>query len=188
MQWDYNFPQFTVDLIYYLSCFQLDDFLKQLHKAEADRKAEEQLNPLELDTFRRIKVLGDADVVYWMNKLGEDVFGKLMRFFRGVSRNPGESKDSQVFLTQDSLAKKMKVHFGHRCDFLANRLYYLLSGNVNLKRIYFRDFADKMHAVFIEGALRDQMRMAFQFVDLDNDGVLNGIDLLTVQDQIDLSS
>jgi len=90
-------------------------------------------------------------------------------------------------LNLESIQKKMKNHFGHKCDFLAIRLYYFLSDNVNLKRIYLKDFIEKM-LVFWEGSYREIMRVCFRMIDLDHDQVLNGIDLLTIQNSIDLES
>lgn len=28
IQWDFNFPYFIIDLIAYISCFQIDDYIK----------------------------------------------------------------------------------------------------------------------------------------------------------------
>ena len=101
----------------------------------------------------------DSELIQYKNKLGERTFKKFMRFFRNVSKNPAEPIDSLVFLTQESLDKKLKNHFGHKCglkkDFLANRLYYILSDHVNLKRIHFKDFLDKIYNPLWEGSFRD---------------------------------
>ena len=41
----------------------------------------------------------DAETLFWKNKLGEIAYKKLLRFFRGVCKNPGEIRDSLLFLT-----------------------------------------------------------------------------------------
>lgn len=48
-----------------------------------------------------------------------------------------------------------------------------------MKRIYLRDFIDKVMILW-EGTKRDVFKFGFQILDLDYDGILNGIDLLTV--------
>jgi hypothetical protein len=47
------------------------------------------------------------------------MYKKLIRFFKNVCKNPTEDKESELFLTLESLVKKMKIHFGHKCDFIA---------------------------------------------------------------------
>lgn len=121
------------------------------------------------------------------NTIGDERYRKTVRFFRNVSKNPAEVKDSKLFLTQESLQKKLKNHFGHKCDFLATRMYYLLSGNVNLKRISLRDFIERTKVLW-DGSLREQNRFAFKLLDIDHDGLLGGPDLLTVQESIDIYS
>jgi Ca2+-binding EF-hand superfamily protein len=90
-----------------------------------------------------------------------------------------EEKESLLYLTQETLNKKLKIHFGHKCDFISRRLYFFLSDNINLKRISFKDFLDKMWFMWDDTTdRREVMKFAFKVYDIDNDGILEGMDLL----------
>lgn len=79
------------------------------------------------------------------DRIGEKLFSKYMRFFKNVAKNSNDAlKESHIYMTQDSIEKKLKVHFGHRCDFLSSRFYVFLSDNISAKRIYFKAFFDKL--------------------------------------------
>ncbi len=83
------------------------------------------------------------------------------------------------------MEKKLKLYFGHRCDFLSERFYFFLSGNMPSSRIYFKAFYDKLQQTLFSPLLRDQMKFFFTFLDIDYNGLLNGPDLLIVQNSID---
>lgn len=87
-------------------------------------------------------------------------------------------KDSQIYLTQDSIQKKLKIQFGHKCDFLSNRFFKFLADNIDAKRIYFKEFYDKLQATIFSEETRDNMKFAFALLDFDYNGQLNGVDLL----------
>ena len=97
----------------------------------------------------------DTDLLFWRNKIGETLYKKFLRFFKNVCKNPADPKESQLFLTQESILKKLKNHFGHKCEFLSMRLYYVLSDNINLKRIFFKEFLEKIYNVLWLGSPRD---------------------------------
>jgi len=47
-------------------------------------------------------------------KIGEKKYNKLMRFFKAVSKNSKDAlKESQIYLTQGSIEKNLKIYFGH---------------------------------------------------------------------------
>lgn len=49
------------------------------------------------------------------------------------------------------MVKKLKVHFGIRVDFIANRFFLAMADHMTTKRIYFKEFIDKMYeSVFSE--------------------------------------
>ena len=107
------------------------------------------------------------------------MYNKFMRFFKSVAKNTKDSlKDSQLYLTKDSLEKKLRIHFGHRCDFLSHRFYVFLSDNIPARRIYFKPFFDKLNATLFSPVVRDQMKFYFVLLDQDFNGLLNGPDLL----------
>ena len=203
--WGANvFPQFIVDLLAYISGFRVDEFVRQKQQREKEEQENQQLQQLIaerreagekvdenflMEQLKRQRMSdADAELVTLRNRVGDRVYRKLVRFFRNVARNPAE-KESALFLTQESIAKKLKNHFGHKCEFLANRLYFLLSGHVNLKRVGLKDFIEKTEALWTASTTaREANRFAFQLLDIDHDGVLNGPDLLAVQEQVDAFS
>lgn len=78
-----------------------------------------------------------------------------MRFFKNVAKNVNDVwKDSQLYISQDSLVKKLKIHFGHKVDFFAHRFYAILSDNTSAKKIYFKDFIDKMYKTLFAEDIR----------------------------------
>lgn len=177
IQWGDNiFPQFIVDLIQYISCFLVEDYIKQKKAQEKDEQEHKQLHEMIekrrqageqfdenflIEQFKRQRMNDmDAELLITKNRIGETQYRKLLRFFKNICKNPVESKDSGLFMTQESLTKKLKNHFGHKCDFLSGRLYYIFSNNVNLKRIYFREFIEKIMVLW-EGSQRDMFRFAF---------------------------
>ena len=107
-------------------------------------------------------------------------------FFKGVAKNANEAlKESYIYITQESLERKLKQHLGHRCDFFAKRFFAFLSDNVSAMRISFKQYYQKVNTTLFSGSLYDEMKFVFAFLDIDQNGVLSGPDLLTVQDNVD---
>jgi Ca2+-binding EF-hand superfamily protein len=63
-----------------------------------------------------------------------------------------------------------------------------LADNIPARRIYFKEFIDKLYSTLFSEVIRDQMKFIFTLYDLDFNGLLNGPDLLTTQDSLDLYS
>jgi hypothetical protein len=63
--------------------------------------------------------------------------------------NPIEYINHQeIFLTRESIEKQMPLLWGCQdppFKWLPTRFYFYLSGNMNLKRIYFGDYLDKLY-------------------------------------------
>jgi hypothetical protein len=61
----------------------------------------------------------DLDLRAIKIKIGEKRFNKFMRFFKNIAKNTQDAlKESQIYLTQESIQKKLRTHLGHKCDFL----------------------------------------------------------------------
>lgn len=107
-----------------------------------------------------------------------------------MSKNAGDVlKDSQLYLNQESLVKKMRTHFvGLRTEFMAQRFYLVLAGGMQAKRISFYEFAETLEETLLSQERREQMRFAFELLDSDNNGLLSGPDLLVVQENIEPTS
>ena len=64
------------------------------------------------------------------------------------------------------------------------RFYFYLSGNKNLKRIFFGDYMNKIHDIlWIKGRepmvqKQDFQRLSFDLIDKDQDGVITSTDLV----------
>ena len=52
-------------------------------------------------------------------------------------------------------------------------------------RIFFKQYYQKVNTTLFSGSLYDEMKFVFAFLDIDQNGVLSGPDLLTVQDNVD---
>ena len=53
-----------------------------------------------------------------------------------------------------SIFKKLKTHFGIKCDFLANRFYSYLSDNTPARKIFFKEFVDKVYLTILSDDFR----------------------------------
>lgn len=73
----------------------------------------------------------DLDLRAIEKRLGYKIYNKLMRFFKGIAKNTNDAiKDSELYLTEESIMKKLKDYFGHKCDFLSSRFYVFLADNI----------------------------------------------------------
>jgi|LauGreDrversion4_2_1035121.scaffolds.fasta_scaffold327487_3 hypothetical protein len=52
-------------------------------------------------------------------------------------------------------------------------------------RISFKQYYHKVNKTLFSGSLYDEMKFFFAFLDIDQNGILSGPDLLTVQDSVD---
>jgi len=67
--------------------------------------------------------------------------------------------------------------FGYKNDFLATRLYLIMSGNIKDKRIYFPQYIKTINPL-LNGVEYLKQRFIFYIYDIDNDSVLGGTDLV----------
>lgn len=133
----------------------------------------------------------DLDLREIKQQLGDKKYGKLMRFFKNVAKNTVDAlKDSQIYITLESFGKKLKQHMGGgpKMDFMAQRMFMVMTDNMSAKRIYFKDFVAHMLSGLMAEEVRMQNLWAFKMADVDHNGLLNGVDLLTVQDNIESTS
>lgn len=73
----------------------------------------------------------DLDLRAIQKRLGDKIYNKLMRFFKGIAKNTNDAiKESQLYLTEDSIVKKLREYFGHKCEFLSRRFYVFLADNI----------------------------------------------------------
>jgi len=76
-------------------------------------------------------------------KIPVKIYDKLMVFFRQISMptiSGFDLPEHECYATKDSLRVGLPNHFGHRVDFLGERLHGILTNNAPLKRVYFADF------------------------------------------------
>lgn len=61
---------------------------------------------------------------------------------------------------------------------LPTRLYFFLSDNKNLKRIYFGEYMDKIYNILWLGEKRDKQNFTFKMFDSDEDGIIGSGDFV----------
>ena len=107
-------------------------------------------------------------------------FEKLSRFFTALSVDPEETELPRVFCTLDSIKENCKKYFGQNCEFFTERLHAIISENMPIKRINFKDFKEKFYDILLEPENSSKVKTSFifQMLDFDSDGVLNATDLL----------
>ena len=74
--------------------------------------------------------------------------------FKNLIKNKGEIDEeedkilfNEIYLTRDSIEAQMPILWGSdNFKWLPTRFYFYLSGNRNLKRIYFGEYMDKVYA------------------------------------------
>jgi len=71
---------------------------------------------------------------------------------------------------------------------LSTRFYKFLADNIDARRIYFKEFYDKITSTLFSEENRDNMKFVFACLDLDFNGLLGGVDLLKVQENIEFLS
>ena len=108
----------------------------------------------------------------------------MMLFFRAVSPTTISGLDlpeHEVGATRESLKTGLPEYFGHKVDFLGERLHGYLTDNCPLKKVYFADYLQKIYNPLNDWIVpqRDKMQIIFDLLDWDQDGILKGKDLLT---------
>ena len=61
--------------------------------------------------------------------MGSKLFKRLFTGFRTLSKNPEETSKSKIFISEYSISKNLSRLFGYKSEFIAKRLYYLMTGN-----------------------------------------------------------
>jgi len=94
-------------------------------------------------------------------------FKKISRFYLGISKHPEETNVAKTYLTKESINDNCKTYFGHKCDFFSQRLYAVLSGNIDMSRITFVSLIEKFYNIFVKSDNSYRMRSGFIFQMLD---------------------
>ena len=83
----------------------------------------------------------------------------------------------------------MPLYFGHKTDFLSERLYKLMSQGITLRRIYMIDFIKLFYfPLYYEDKNKSRNKFVLDLLDLDGDGNISPKDLVQLEDQIDPQS
>ena len=158
VEWgEVGLPQMMVDMVKYVSGLDMTEYLRERRERDEEKKRigsgqdEEELEKMLEELVKKENI---KEFMAWKGKIGENHYRKLLRFFRNVCSNPVQTKNTSLYLTEESFLKKLKVHFGHPCAFFASRFYSFLSDRAPLKRIYFRDFLSKS-SIIMSATYRD---------------------------------
>ena len=117
------------------------------------------------------------------------VFADIWRFFHFLRQNINEEVEHKVFVTQNSLKLNLSKYFGHRTDFLNERLYMMLSDGKPCRRIFIDDFIEKFYQPLWEADdPLARARFMFTMLDFDGDGYLLASDLVRALELIDGAS
>ena len=80
----------------------------------------------------------------------------------------------------------MPLYYGHKTDFLSERMYKILSDGVTLRRIYVTDFIKLFYfPLYFEDKNKSRNKFALDLLDLDGDGNISPKDLVHLEDMID---
>ena len=173
-----NLPHLALDFFRYVTLCDVKQHY--LDKAAAELQAKTQ-QPENKYLLKREELLNPVqeEIEVWRQRLGEKLFGKIFRAFRSLCRNGDEenAKEHQLFLTEQTMQKNLPRLFGYKNDFLASRIYMLISGNVKDKRVFFPQYVAGVNPL-LRGSEQVKQRFVFQLYDVDHDGVLNGFDLV----------
>ncbi len=71
----------------------------------------------------------------------------------------------------------MPKYWGHKIEFLSQQLFRVITGGVKLARVYFPDFVEKIYKTLICTDYRERMKFVFNFLDIDQDGIIKAQDL-----------
>ena len=114
--------------------------------------------------------------------MGEDMFQRMWGFFKALCPpllHPfTEREQHKAYITAESFEKNLPKYFGHKCDFLAVRLFHYLSEGVRIARVYFRIFLEKFFCLLWMSEPREKQRFVFSLLDTDGDGIIGGPDLI----------
>lgn len=206
IKWPNEFPSIICDIIEYLTELSIvnmvtvrntkhqDDRWKKKFTEEVrlEREKDPSSKVTEkdlIDKYRRDnKTKEDIELEDLIVQIGETGFSKLWRFFVALSKNgQHETQKTQVYLTQDSIAKNFSAYYGHKTDFMDKRFYMVLTGGKTLRRIYINDFIKKFYFPLYgnETTIKLKNKFALDLLDLDLDGNLSTKDLVNLEEMIE---
>ena len=81
----------------------------------------------------------------------------------------------------------MKKVFGYTNDFLASRLYFMITGGIRDKRVKYMQFLNVFHP-FLTGPEIMKQSFIFKIYDLNGDGELTGRDLIELYKNVEEKS
>jgi hypothetical protein len=206
IKWPYDFPNIVIDIIEYLTEFNVESIIRQRKQKQIDEqwkkkftdeaRLEREKNPesrvTEKDLIERYhkenKTKEDTDLEDNIALIGEKNFKSLWRFFKALSKNAkSEKRKTKVYLTNESIRKNLSAYFGHETDFFNERLHLTLTKNSPLKRIYINEFILNFYMPLFgpEADRKTRNKFAMELLDIDSDGVLSPKDLCQLDDMID---
>ena len=118
------------------------------------------------------------EIDVWRYKLPEKTFDKIFRGFKSLCKNHDDenAKEYQFFMTEASMQRNFNRQFGYKNDFLASRIYNIITNGVKDKRVFFPSYLKSMNAL-INGSEQMKQRFIFKIYDIDGDTLLGGTDL-----------
>jgi len=206
IKWPYDFPNIVIDIIEYLTEINVESIIRQRKQKQIDEqwkkkfadeaRLEREKNPESLVTEKDLieryhkenKTKEDTDLEDNIAVIGEQNFKSLWRFFKALSKNAkSEKRKTKVYLTNESIRKNLCTYFGHKTDFLNERLHLTLTKNSPLKRIYINEFILNFYMPLFgpEADRKTRNKFAMDLLDIDSDGVLSPKDLCQLDDMID---
>lgn len=124
--------------------------------------------------------------------MGEINFNKMWRFFSALCpplQPPQTEREiHKSYLTFESMEQFLPKYFGHKCDFLVQGIFQLLSNDVKLSRVYFKTFLERFYFALWSENPREREKFIFKLIDNDKDGIITGKDLIRCSELIDLDS
>ena len=94
----------------------------------------------------------------------------------------------EIYLTRESMEKQMPILWGlpeNKFKWLPTRLYFYLSKNRNLKRIYFGHYLDMLYNIVWHGEKKIKQQFIFRMFDSDEDGTIGSGDFVFLQNALD---
>ena len=209
VKWPNVFPGFIVDLIEYLTGFQIHQFLEDRFSRKEEEKHEREILALlkaqkdkALSAGQKVneRAMKDLIIKEHMNARQKRIeelkvrvtpsnYELIWRFFHFLRQNINEDAEHKVFLTEHSLRLNLSKYFGHKTDLLDDRLYIVLADGRPAKRIFIDDFIEKFYVPLWED--EDPLaraRFMFKMLDYDGDGYLHASDLVRAQEAVDTGS
>lgn len=104
---------------------------------------------------------------------------------------PEPIRHNEIYLTRESMERQMPILWGvpeSKFKWLPTRLYFYLSNNKNLKRIYFGEYMDKIYNILWKGEKKTKQQFIFRMFDSDEDGTIGSGDFVFLQNALDQHS